>query len=210
MSTMTETLHNEEALFIPTDDTTRTHVPKVEGDYLGHITETRTLVREFKTSDGKNVKARIFNYKVEVAHENATREYTFTDRDGTHHKTSGEPYVGWTVSARGIFRFLEPGEGDTFESNSENNVAYLRFCQALGMTIETTKREVNGKTLDVQVLPTLTEEDINGRPVVAVVGRDKDWVNDDGETMPSYRVKFVKLWKEGKRLAHTTTNDLPF
>ena len=209
MSTMTETLH-EEALFIPTDDTTRTHTPKVEGDYLGHITDTTTLVREFKTSDGRDVKARIFNYKVEVAHENATREYTFTDHNGTQHTTSGEPYVGWTVSARGIFRFLEPGEGDTFESNSENNVAYLRFCQALGMTIETTQREVNGKTIDVQVLPTLTEHDINGRPVIAVVGRDKDWVNDEGETMPSFRAKFVKLWKEGKALATTTKHDLPF
>ena len=209
MSTMTETLH-EEALFIPTDDTTRTHTPKVEGDYLGHITDTTTLVREFKTSDGRDVKARIFNYKVEVAHENATREYTFTDHNGTQHTTSGEPYVGWTVSARGVFRFLEPGEGDTFESNSENNVAYLRFCQALGMTIETTQREVNGKTIDVQVLPTLTEHDINGRPVIAVVGRDKDWVNDEGETMPSFRAKFVKLSKEGKALATTTKHDLPF
>ena len=210
MSTITETLKHEEALFIPSDDTTRTHTPKVEGDYLGHITDTKTLVREFKTNDGRNVKARIFNYKVEVAHENATREYTFTDHNGTQHTTSGEPYVGWTVSARGVFRFLEPGEGDTFESNSENNVAYLRFCQALGMTIETTQREVNGKTIDVQVLPTLTEHDINGRPVIAVVGRDKDWVNDEGETMPSFRAKFVKLWKEGKALATTTKHDLPF
>ena len=209
MSTMTETLH-EEALFIPTDDTTRTHTPKVEGDYLGHITDTRTLVREFKTSDGRNVKARIFNYKVQVAHENATREYTFTDRNGTELTTSGEPYVGWTVSARGIFRFLEPADGDTFESNSENNVAYLRFCQALGLTIDTTQREVNGKTIDVQVLPTLEESAINGRPVIAVVGRDKDWVNDDGETMPSFKVMFIKLWKEGKLLAPTTHNDLPF
>ena len=209
MSTMTETLH-EEALFIPSDDTTRTHTPKVEGDYLGHITDTRTLVREFKTKEGRNVKARIFNYKVHVAQENSAREYTYTDRNGTEHKTSGEPYVGWTVSARGVFRFLEPEEGDTFESNSENNVAYLRFCQALGLTIETTKREVNGKTIDVQVLPTLTESDINGLPVIAVVGRDKDWINDDGETMPSFRAKFVKLWKDGKRLAQSTTNDLPF
>jgi hypothetical protein len=207
---MTETLRHEEALFIPGEDTSRTHVPKVEGDYLGHIIETRTIVREFKTNDGRNVKARIFNYKVEVAHENATREYTFTDRNGTEHNTSGEPYVGWKVSARGIFRFLEPVDGDAFESNSENNVAYLRFCQALGLTIETTKREVKGKTLDVQILPTLEESDINGRPVIAVVGRDKDWINDDGETMPSFRAKYVKLWKDGKRLANTTTNDLPF
>ena len=210
MSTMTETLRHEEALFIPTDDTTRTHTPKVEGDYLGHITETRTLVREFKTNEGRNVKARIFNYKVLVAPENTHKSYTFTDREGTEHTTTGEPYVGWTVSGKGIFRFLEPEEGDTFESNSENNVAYLRFCHALGLTIETTKREINGKTLDVQVLPTLEESDVNGRPVVAVVGRDKDWINDDGEKMPSFKVKFVKLWKDGKLLKTTSHDDLPF
>ena len=73
MSTMTETLHKEEALFIPSEEAT-THVPKVEGDYLGHIKETTTLVREFKTNDGRNVKARIFNYKVEIAQENAVNE----------------------------------------------------------------------------------------------------------------------------------------
>ena len=209
MSTMTETLHKEEALFIPSEETT-THVPKVEGDYLGHIKETTTLVREFKTNDGRNVKARIFNYKVEIAQENAVNEYTFTDRNGTSHTTNGEPYVGWTVNGRGIFRFLEPEAGDTFESNAENNVAYLRFCQAIGLTIETARRELNGKTIDVQVLPMLETSDIDGRPVIALVGRDKDWVNNDGETMPSYRVKYVKLWKEGKRLSHTNTNDLPF
>jgi|TARA_Y100000310_G_scaffold137490_1_gene136429 hypothetical protein len=211
METVTELLH-EEALFIPSENGTAdgsTYTPKVEGDYLGHITDTRTLVREFKTKEGRNVKARIFNYKVHVAQENSAREYTYTDRNGTEHKTSGEPYVGWTVNGRGIFRFLEPKDGDTFESNSENNVAYLRFCQALGLTIETTKRDVNGRTVDVQILPTLTEDDINGRPVIAVVGRDKDWINSDGESMPSWKIKYVKLWKDGKRLA-STAHDLPF
>ena len=214
METMTELL-KEEALFIPSENGTtegKTYTPKVEGDYLGHIVDTRTLVREFRTTEGRNVKARIFNFTVCVAPENATIVYTFTDREGRDHTTNGEPYVGWTVSARGVFRFLEPTEHDTFESNSENNVAYLRFCQALGHTIETTKREVNGKTIDVQILPTLTESDLDGSPVIAVVGRDKDWVNNEGETMPSWKAKFVKLWKEGKRLATTTTNDndLPF
>ena len=210
MSTMTETLNEEVALFIPSDDTTKTRIPRLEGEYLGHITDARTLVREFKTNDGRNVKARIFNYKVEVAQENSIREYTYTDRNGEEHHVNGESFVGWTVGARGVFRFLEPGDGDTFESNSENNVAYLRFCQALGLTIETRKHEVGGKAIDVQILPSLAETDLNGRPVIAVVGRDKDWVNDEGETMPSFKVKFVKLWKEGKRLATTTTNDLPF
>ena len=209
MTTMTETLRHEEALFIPSENgtTESTYTPKVEGEYLGHIRETRTLVREFTTKEGKNVKARIFNYKVLVAPENATREYTYTDRNGLEHHTTGEPYVGWPIGGRGIFRFLEPTEHDTFESNSENNVSYLRFCQALGLTIETTKREIGGKTVEVQILPTLKESDIDGRPVIATVGRGKDWVNDSGETVPSFEVKKMRLWKEGKRLA---SNDLPF
>ena len=50
METVTELLH-EEALFIPSENGTAdgsTYTPKVEGDYLGHITDTRTLVRELK------------------------------------------------------------------------------------------------------------------------------------------------------------------
>ena len=85
METMAELL-KEEALFIPSENGTtegKTYTPKVEGDYLGHIVDTRTLVREFRTTEGRNVKARIFNFKVCVAPENATIEYTFTDREGS-------------------------------------------------------------------------------------------------------------------------------
>ena len=210
-STMTDTLRKEEALFIPSENgmAEGTYTPKVEGEYLGHITDTRTTVKEFKR-DGKLLKARIFNFKVHVAQENSHNNYTFTDRDGQTHKTTGEPYVGWDIVADGIFRFLEPAEGDTFDSHTEGNVRYLRFCQALGLEIKVEDREVNGKTIRVQVLPHLEDTDINGRPVIAVVGRGKDWVNNEGETVPSWRAKFVKHWKEGKRLATTTTNDLPF
>jgi|TARA_Y100000034_G_scaffold135352_1_gene206954 hypothetical protein len=208
METMTEML-KEEALFIPSEDTTTTYTPKVEGDYLGHITNTSTLVREFRTKEGRNVKARIFNYKFLVAPENTTKEYTFTDRDGTKHTTNGEPYVGWTIRARGIFRFLEPTSEDTFESNSENNLAYVRFCEALGMTIGTTKRTIGDKTVEVQVLPSLKETDILGRPTIATVGRGKDW-DDDGEMKPSFEVKKVRLWEDGKLLTTTNHNDLPY
>ena len=51
---------------------------------------------------------------------------------------------------------------------------------------------------------------IEGQPVVAVVGRGKDWTNNEGKTVPSWRCKFVKRWESGKRLATTTTDDLPF
>ena len=56
MSTMADTLKHEEALFIPSEETTETtkeeYVPKVEGEYLGHIVETRTIVREFTKDKG--------------------------------------------------------------------------------------------------------------------------------------------------------------
>jgi hypothetical protein len=85
MSTMTETLKHEEALFIPSEDGTTdrdTYVPKVAGDYLGHITDTRTITREF-TQDGRTFKARIFNFKVHVAPENSRQKYHTVDSEGT-------------------------------------------------------------------------------------------------------------------------------
>ncbi len=212
MSTITETL-KDEALFIPSEDTLSTdkpqYIPKVAGEYLGHITDARTLTREFQ-KDGRTLKARIFNFKVHVAPENKSMTYTLTDKDGSAKDITGEHYVDWTVMADGVFRFLEPKETDTFESNAEGNKRYLMFCQSLGMDIKTEQRTVNGKTVTVQILPDLTVEDLNGRPVVAVVGRGKDWVNDEGETRHSWRCKFTKLWKDGKQLASRSTNDLPF
>ena len=208
MSTMTETLEHEEALFIPSENGEQDYIPKVAGEYLGHITDTRTITREF-TKDGKTLKARIFNFKVHVAQENARNSYTYT-RDGESHTTNGEPYIGWDIVADGVFRFLEPADGDNFESHSEGNKKYLRFCESLGVKVETEERTVNGKTVHVQILPNLKETELNGLPVVAVVGRGQDWVNDQGETVPSWRCKFTKTWADGKRLATTTTHDLPF
>ena len=84
------------------------------------------------------------------------------------------------------------------------------FCQSLGMEIPTEERTINGKTVKVQLLPDVKETDLNGTPVTAVVGRGQDWTDDQGKNRPSWRVKFTKLWKDGKRLATTTTDDLPF
>ena len=209
MSTMAETLKHEEALFIPSEGDKEEYIPKVAGEYLGHITDARSLTREF-TKDNRNFKARIFNFKVHVAPENSRQTYTLTSKDGTHREITGEHYIDWTVVADGVFRFLEPTDADNFESNAEGNKRYLMFCQSLGMEIHTEERTVNGKTVKVQVLPDIKETDLNGTPVVAVVGRGQDWVNDTGETRPSWRCKFTKLWTDGKKLATTTTNDLPF
>lgn len=212
MSTVTEVLSNEEALFIPTEDDTLTtdkYTPKSKGDYLGHIIGLRTSVREFEKK-GRRFKARIYNFKVLVAPQNSTNTYTFTTRDGATVETDGIPYIGWEINALGVFRYLEPTKGDTFESNAEDNSRYLRFCQALGVKVETTERTVNDKTVEVMVLPHLAEKDIEGMPVTAVVDRGKDWINPKGEAAPSWEVKFVKVWTDGVRLPKDTHDDLPF
>ena len=208
MSTMTETLEHEEALFIPSENGETEYVPKVAGEYLGHITDASTITREF-TKKGRKHKARIFNFKVHVAQENTKNTYTHT-RDGETRTVSGEHYVDLHFMANGVFRYLEPSDSDTFESNSGENKRYMMFCESLGLEIKTEERTVNGKTAKVQILPDVKEDDLNGTPVIAVVGRGDDWVNDEGKTVPSFRVKYTKRWEDGKRLATTTTDDLPF
>ena len=211
MSTIAETLHHEEALFIPSEDTDNKdgYVPMVEGEYHGHITETRTLTKEF-TKEKRPMKARIFNFKVTVAPENSTNTYTVHKQGHDPRTVTGEHYVGKNIVADGVFRFLEPTADDKFESNAEGNKRYLMFCQSLGMEIPTEERTINGKTVKVQLLPDVKENDLNGTPVTAVVARGQDWTDDTGQSRPSWRVKFTKLWTDGKRLATTTTNDLPF
>ena len=211
MSTMNETLQ-EEALFYPSEDSTTAtdkpkYTPKTAGDYLGHMTAVRTAVTEWTDKKtGDKYSACIYNFKVHVAPENKTMMYK-TTRNGQEHTHDGEDYVGWTVIGDGVFRFLEPKEGDTFVSNAAGNDRYLRFCQALGMSVETATREVNGKSVEVSILPTLEDKDIIGLPVTAVVNRHKeDWVNPEGKSVPQWRVKFIKEWKDGRRLS----DDLPF
>ena len=214
MSTMTETLRDE-ALFIPSEHDASTekpeYIPKVAGEYIGHITDARTITREFTDRDGRPLKARIFNFKIHVAKENEKNTYTITDGEGNTREITGEHYTGWTVVADGVFRFLEPTTDDSFESNSEGNKRYMMFCQSLGMEIKTEERTVNGNTVKVQVLPDLEETKLNGTPVAAVVGRGKDWVDPkDGKTKPSWRCKFTKSWENGTRLINGHNDDLPF
>ena len=211
MSTMTETMQDE-SLFIPSEDTTTEtkYTPKVAGEYLGHITNLIESEREFTDRDGRHLKAKIYNFKIRVASENTTMTYTYQDKHGNQRKHDGTSYIDWEIVADGVFRFLEPREGDTFESNASQNQRYSRFCEALGIETKQEERTVNGKTVKVHILPSITAEHVNGTPVIAVVGRGKDWVNNEGKTVPSWRAKFVKRWESGKRLSTLTSGDLPF
>jgi hypothetical protein len=210
MSTMNETM-TDEAFFIPSDDaeSTNEHTSKyppsvVEGEYLGHIVDARTITREF-AKDGNQVKAAIFNFKVKVAKENEVNSYNVKGRN-----VNGAEYTDKHIVADGVFRFLEPKDGDTFMSNAEGNKRYLMFCQSLGMKIPTHERTINGKTVTVQSLPDISVNNLNGTPVIAVVGKGKPWTDDTGTERPSWKVKFTKHWEEGERIAMAVEHDLPF
>jgi len=210
MSTVNEAMADE-ALFIPSEDavSTNEHTSKyppsvVEGEYLGHIVEARNITREF-AKDGNQVKATIFNFKVKVAKENTVNSYNVKGRD-----VNGAEYTDKHIMADGVFRFLEPKDGDDFMSNAEGNKRYLMFCQSLGMEIPTHERTINGKTVKVQSLPDVGINDLNGTPVIAVVGKGKPWTDDTGQERPSWKVKFTKHWKDGEKITIVNTDDLPF
>ena len=63
------------------------------------------------------------------------------------------------------------------------------------------------------MLPVLTEDDMTGKPVTAVLHKVKDeWTNNKGEKMHySWRVSFVKTWTDGKvKEMKVNEDDLPF
>ena len=189
--------------------TTTTRQGLVEGEYLGHITNARSIVRPVL---GK-FKARIYNFDIIVADENTNLRYQHEDIDGKHIEITGEQFVGKKLIAKGVFKFLDPQEGDDFEGNSAENQKYFRFCETLGVTPNDTTQMIDGKETTVKMLPVLTEDDMVGRPVTAVLRKVKDeWTNNKGEKMHySWRVSYVKPWTEGKlREMKVNKDDLPF
>ena len=160
---------------------------------------------------GRKVKAVWHNFNVLVAPENATQTYTRKDHEGNEHTHTGEDYIGWAIQAHGVPRFLEPTDDDSFHSNATGNYNYMKLCETLGVRGEIVERERDGKLTKVESLPILTETDLLGLPVTAVVDRGRDYVKD-GVTQIKYVAKFVKTWDNGTRLTTTTTttDDIPF
>ena len=71
--------------------------------------------------------------------------------------------------------------------------------------------EMNGEMVKVKELPDLTEDDILGSPVLAVIGRGKPWKSDrDGKTRTSLEVKWYRSWADGDKKDVEAEDDLPF
>ena len=198
-------LSKKESFFIPSDSEAKTPViPNVRGEFYGHLKNATQKEVEF-SRDGSKYKAIVYNYDFEVARDNKVQSYTYKSyKDNTEQVASGEDYVGRTYKGNGVFRFLEPAEGDKFESNATGNQSYLRFCETLKVEIPKKVVEMNGESVEVQALPSLDSGEINGKPAIAVIDKGKPYEWKGKERTP-YVVKFIKLWKDGEM-----SNDVPF
>ena len=222
MSTTDEVMNEVSTFF---EDTTKTDTHTngelrktglVEGEYLGHIANARSIVRpvkDWETKEEGKYQARIYNFDVIVAPENKGMTYQYEDITGKHVTLTGEQFIDRKLIAKGVFKFLDPQEGDDFEGNPTENNKYTRFCETVGLTLTEETRTIDGKETTVKLLPTLIPEQMLGRPVTAVLKKIKDkWTNNKGETMHySWRVTYVKPWENGQvREMTVNEEDLPF
>jgi len=182
--------------------------PLTEGEYLCNITEVSSKTLDVK---GGEFKARLYSYTLIVADENKDMDFVYADINGDMKATKGHVYVGKKFFGK-LWRFLEPKEGDTFKSNSEGNAHYLKFCETIGIECKKETKTIDGKDIDVQLLPSLSAEDMLGQPVKAFVALGKAWKNKQGETKQYYESKFCKKWEGGakKTIKTGAKDEIPF
>ena len=180
--------------------------PLVSGDYLGHITKVSSKVVD--VLKGK-YKARVYDYFVEVAPENKSNKYLYTRYDTKDVvECDGSSYVGYKFKGS-IFKYLEPGKDDKFESRNENNKYYLWFCESCGIDCPTITTKIDGKEMEVKSLPAINMEELVGTPVQAVIGQGKTWTDSEGKERTPWIVRYVRNWKDGKK-REIDDGDIPF
>ena len=181
--------------------------PFSEGNYLCHIVEVSTKTMDVK---GK-YKAQLYSYTVQVAEETKNCDFQYLSIDGKPIATKGTPYVGKKFFGK-LWRFIEPKEGDSFESNSEGNTSYLRFCETIGVDCPKETKKIDGKDIEVQLLPMLSSEDMLGEPVTSFVALGRPWKDRKGNTRQYYECRYCNKWDGGKKKTITggNGNDIPF
>ena len=88
----------------------------------------------------------------------------------------------------------------------------MRFCETIGVEVLTEKKEVDGKEVELKMLPNLTTEDMMNKPVCAFVDKGREYTNKHGKKRNFYDVKFIKEWKDGKKIEGKKgkTDEIPF
>ena len=137
-------------------------------------------------------KAKVYNPRYVIAKECSQRKYNTVNGE-----VSGSAFVDKQIYGTGIFMFLTPKEGDTFEANNGANDRYLAFCEAINIKCPEVEIEVDGEKRMVKQFPELSKEDIIGKPILGKVMSD-EYTNQEGEKKMSYKVKQFTGWKDGK------------
>tara|TARA_R100001015_G_C4635064_1_gene203355 strand:- start:9160 stop:9792 length:633 start_codon:yes stop_codon:yes gene_type:complete len=198
---------NEVSLYRPDSDKKEGNdvwIPFNKGDYYGHIVNVDSRIVDVQGQ----YRARVYNYAIKVAPKNEHLNYAWQNDNGDMKETSGKEYVGRTIWAKGVFRFLEPGDKDTFESNAEGNKSYFYFCQAIGLNCKDVTKTIDGEEVTFKELPNLTTQHMEGQPVIAVCDYGKAYTNKDGKEVTPFQVKWVKEWPKGRILENDES--IPF
>ena len=143
-------------------------------------------------------RAKVYNIGYEIAEECSKHKYTTENGE-----VNGSSFVGKEIYATGIFMFLNPKAGDTFEANNGANERYLRFCETIKVDCPEREVEIDGEKRMVKEFPELTQSEIKGKPILGFI--DTVEYIKDGETRTSYKVKDFSPWADGK-----VKDDLPF
>ena len=185
----------------------REFTPYGKGEYYGHITDVDSKILDVKSGQ---YKARLYTYTVEIASKNKDKEFQYEGIDGKPVTTKGDVYIGGKFRGK-LWRFLEPGKGDEFESNATGNAAYLKFCETIGVDCPTETKTIDGTDVEVQLLPNLTPDAMLGRPIIAFVDKGRPFINKKGEETFFWDCKFCKKWEGGKtKDIKTKGSELPF
>ena len=182
--------------------------PLATGEYFGHIVDVETKILDVK---GGKYKARLYSYTVEASKENKDKDFTYDNGMGEKIETKGHDYVGKKFRGN-LWKFLEPGKDDTFESNAEGNANFLRFCDTIGKDCPVETRNINGEDIEVKLLPSLSAEDFLGQPIIAFVDKGRPYTDKNGKTRQYMDCKFCKKWDEGtkKEISAGGKNEIPF
>ena len=147
-------------------------------------------------------RAKVFNPTLEIDKE--CSNMSFQDDNGN--EVSGSSFVGRTLYGKGIFLFLEPEAGDKFESNPGGNAGYFAFCESIGIECPTIEIDVDGEKKEVKQLPTLSDNDLIGKPLLGTVFTTT-YKDKDGNQKSSLKVMKFQKWEDGSA---KDFDDIPF
>tara|TARA_Y100000593_G_scaffold18640_1_gene37152 strand:- start:231 stop:839 length:609 start_codon:yes stop_codon:yes gene_type:complete len=154
--------------------------------YPCHIKEV--FIREVDVK--KKYRAKVYNITLEIA--DSIKNESFDTEKGT---VLGGSFVGRKLYSTGVFFFLAPNNGDTFQANPGGNERYLKLCEAIGIDCPVVSMdvEVDGKVekREVKSLPILTDNDMIGKSIRGYLDY-APYTDKDGNKKTSLKVKLFE------------------